>query len=111
MDFRTKIKSKDIDIQGEESITDYKHFDITPSEFEVEFSVDLECREWGIKSLCAYATRIIGSIFLIDMETGEEKEIVCNEFKVNNENLEDDKVPLTVESLTVDLKDKIIFAN
>jgi len=110
MAFRIKIDTPDIDIQGKESITDHKDFDLTPSEFMVDFDITIEYREWGIRDISIYATKVSGSVFLTDMDTNEEKEIVCNDFKIEND-FETSKLPVKIENLNIDLKDKIIFVS
>ncbi len=107
--FKAKIDSLNIDIEGRDSITNHKDFDLMPSEFYVEFEIDIEYRDWGIKDIAIYPTKINGSVFITDIETNQEEEIICNDFEIESDF--EDKIPLTIQALEINLKDKIIYVS
>ena len=104
--YKTTIENGNIDIIGKETITDYKDFDLTISDFVIEYEIYLEERSWCVKGISANVIKISGSVFVQDMETSEEKEIICNDFEKEYEM--EDKIPFSIDELLIDLETRII---
>lgn len=137
MQFKTKVDSRDIDISHRlegmtlqvthtstgkpQEYTIKEDDEVDFSDFIVNWFLDIEAREWGIKGLCIYAKRVHGSIFIneIDQEGNEINEYEyhitekdCDElFKIETNDTQeerkfiDDISPCDIE---IDLKDKVI---
>ena len=95
MEYKKIIRGEDVEV------INYEGVDITASnsDFLMSFNINLETREWGIKSICVYNIKVLsGSVFLTKdnyPEPDTETEIDCTD-------------DITVHALEIDVKNKII---
>lgn len=110
--YTAKIDSKDIEISGEKSIVGTDNYDVHASDFVVQFTIDLEHREWGIKSIYINAQKAYGSVFVTlwgnGDESDKESEIDCSQFTLETD-ITIDSDTITIQSLIVDVETKTII--
>lgn len=71
MNFRVKMDNGDIDVWELPKNQTHDSSSIT-----VEWHCEFECREWGVKSISAYVTKVYGSIYLSEeINNDDYKEI------------------------------------
>lgn len=59
MEFKTMLSGNRLSIFNKER---EKHPHDKDGNLQVEFTVHMECREWGVKDISVYATRVVGDI-------------------------------------------------
>jgi len=107
MEYKKIIRGEDVEV------INYEGVDITASnsDFLMSFNINLETREWGIKSICVYNIKVLsGSVFLTKdnyPEPDTETEIDCKDFEVIEE-VKINSDDITVHALEIDVKNKII---
>lgn len=88
MEFVTSTPTIDVEIYGiADLMPELKEYAETGSceienpQFTINWNVELECREWGVKDICWYVTDITGSFDVVTFDgAGDEYERKTVEF-------------------------------
>ena len=103
-----------IDLWGEESYVVRENLaSIEPRDCSVEWDFTIEMRDWGVKDLSAYATKVSLSLFVeyYDKDENihdEEIEVDLKGWEIDSERNRDNGDIFNVQNVSVDFKEKVI---
>ena len=89
--------------------------EIAFSDFTVKWTLEIEARDWGVKGLMVYATKVNGSMFISEIdedgnEAAEYEFVLPETFKIETKDSECRKLidDITPQEIEIDLKNKSI---
>ncbi len=72
MEFTTPIETRDINISDHDPLYNTSNFDYDLQKANVYWSLDIEARSWGIKSLIPYITNVTCEVEILEYTDDED---------------------------------------